>query len=735
MSCLSRRKFFSATGSSLAATALVQPPLKGSLDPFVAPLAASIDFRYSPLSWQTAYCFPDDPYKSLVGERGELRYGHPGRGKAIDYFPTVVEFSLAGMEADRVISQRLESPGIPIVYTQIERPTVTLQLITFATNRKDEGRVDNVVVAVRPKTKSPIHHQILVRITTRTDLSVRPSGFAGLVHKNDRLFMAASIPLSARDTGAGYVLASPDAVAYAAQPALGFFRFPQEGQDFERIAAGLQQPYLLLSETRTFWQNWSPFGGDINWRLPEKLHEFLIASARNILQARELTDGKLTFKVGPTVYRGLWVVDGHFILEAARYLGYDVEAQQGLETIWSTQEAGGGIFAGGGQEHWKDTGIAMFSLVRQAELGQNWDYFLKMRPHVLRAVEFLRSLRARAQQEGSANGRYGLLAQGFGDGGLSGIRSEFTNTLWVLAGLRATVGAARKLGLSEFEQTRSFFEELRGAFFTAARQEMRKHPAGFSYLPMLMAEDPQWKAAEEWNKPRPQSGQWALSHAIYPGLLFEKDDPVVTGHIRLMQACTQEDVPAETGWIHHGGLWTYNAPFVAHVYLWAGLKDWARPAFTGFLNHASPLYCWREEQPLRGSLTAGYVGDMPHNWASAECILYLRHMLAFEDGNSLRLLEGISEQELAANQPLVLAHSPTRFGRLDLTVEPEDEGRRWRLHFQRGKGPLPSSVTVPERLGSYLRFEKSGAAVIGRQGNSIQISPEKNDFSITWTRK
>jgi hypothetical protein len=62
-----------------------------------------------------------------------------------------------------------------------------------------------------------------------------------------------------------------------------------------------------------------------------------------------------------------------------------------------------------------------------------------------------------------------------------------------------------------------------------------------------------------------------------------------------MQACTQEDVPAETGWLPHGGLWGYNAAFVAHVYLWAGLADWARQTFTGFLNHASPLYCWREE--------------------------------------------------------------------------------------------------------------------------------------------
>jgi len=42
------------------------------------------------------------------------------------------------------------------------------------------------------------------------------------------------------------------------------------------------------------------------------------------------------------------------------------------------------------------------------------------------------------------------------------------------------------------------------------------------------------------------------------GVVFDKEDPIVQGHIALMQACTQEDVPAEAGWIAHEGLWTYN---------------------------------------------------------------------------------------------------------------------------------------------------------------------------------
>ena len=94
-----------------------------------------------------------------------------------------------------------------------------------------------------------------------------------------------------------------------------------------------------------------------------------------------------------------------------------------------------------------------------------------------------------------------------------------------------------------------------------------------SWYPAL---PPQWRAANEWDRPPLQIAQWALSHAIYPGLVFAKTDPIVQGHIALMQACTREDVPIETGWIPHEGVWNYNAAFVAHVYLWAGLPGWAR---------------------------------------------------------------------------------------------------------------------------------------------------------------
>jgi hypothetical protein len=294
--------------------------------------------------------------------------------------------------------------------------------------------------------------------------------------------------------------------------------------------------------------------------------------------------------------------------------------------------------------------------------------------------------------------------------------------------------AARQHRLSGFEEAAQLHGELRKAFFRAARDQMRRHPAGFEFLPMLAKEDPDWTAADEWKRPRPQVGQWALAQGIYPGLVFEPEDPIVKGYTSLMQACIKEDVPIETGWLPHEGLWTYDAAFSAHAHLWAGLRDRALSLFHGFLNHATPLHVWREEQPVRGALVGGYVGDMPHNWASAECVLFLRHMVALEDGDALRLLSGIGAQQLAFGEPFALQQTPTRFGLLDLKFEPDVARRGWRLMFRREAGPVPAKLTLPTSVGA-LRLARVEGAPSRRVGGVVEIAPEAGAWNAVWEQE
>jgi hypothetical protein len=661
-----------------------------------------VDFRYAPKDQQSAYCFPDDPHKSLVNQAGSLMIGHAGKGNPF-VFPVVAEFDMTGMGPVSVSRQQMEGPKIPIVHTRLEKGSARLELIHFATRRASEGRVDNVLAKLEPAGSASVS----IKLHTREQVRGETVDGRGRVFLAGRLFLVANCPVQVNDMGYFW------RVSLAATGDI-LVRLPQAGQTVLAADGGQE----LLAEARAFWQSWNPFGSDVKWSLPKTYMDFLEACARNILQAREERSGRLTFQVGPTCYRGLWVVDGHFILESARYLGYHDDALAGLDTTWTYQKPSGAVTAGGGEDHIKDTAIAMFSTVRQAELSQRMDLVARRVPEMRKGLEFLKSMRAKGLTEDTIVGRYGLHAMSFGDGGLPKC-NEFTNALWMLAGLRAVTGA--QPDLSDF---RSFHDDYLRVFRTAATREMRRHPQGFDFLPMTMKDDPLWQVPEnKWIQL--QTGQWALSQAIYPGVVFEPSDPIVRGHVRLMQACTQEEVPIETGWILHGGLWCYNAGFAAHAYLWAGESDWGRRTFHGFLNHATPSWCWREEQPLQGNAQAYYVGDMPHNWASAECVLYLRHMMALEDGSSLRLLEGIGDVELKSGEAWSVSNTPTRFGTVSMDLT--KSGSSWQLRYRRGAGPSPASLRLPAALG-HRKFASAKGAAARPGGKGIEVDPQSKEW-------
>jgi hypothetical protein len=699
--------------------------------------ADEIDFRYRPRLSQATICFPDDPKKSLVGQRGDLRYGF---AKALmvgmEDFATVCTFSLAGMQDDRVERQWLEAASVPVVHTLISRSTATLELVAFATRHGDEGRVDNVLMTIAPKGEAVVAMpRIHIRGCATFKLLVDgPMIVAGEENSKTPFLVAARLANPAGGAvwweEAGYTLYLPHGEASRDKPLQYLVRFPQDGQPAENLQTMLEKPEALLEECREFWKNWKPFGS-VSWSYPGKPGEFLTACARNIQQAREVKNNRLVFQVGPTVYRGLWIVDGNFLLEAARYLGYDKEADDGLQSEWAKQLPSGQVVAAVPGEHWKDTAIAMFTLVRQCELKQDWQFFKDLEPNLRKAIEFLARIRDEARKGNSTNGKYGILPPGFADGGIGGVRSEFTNTVWTLAGLKAVAAAAERLGMNSLTMAKSFYHQLRVDFLAAAKSEMVRHPNGFEYLPMLSKDDPEWHDPDPWTRPRPQTAQWALSHAIFPGCVFDRDDPIVRGQIALLQSCTQEDIPAETGWLWHDSVWNYNASFAAHVYLWAGLPKWADRAFRGFLNHASPLYCWREEQPLQHALVGQDWGDMPHNWASAECIRYLRHMLVLEDGDRLRLLEGIISRTADEQEKFHLERTPTRFGRVTLDLEPLPKSRGWKVDAVLDLPQSPGSVEIPPFLGG-RRLNRVEGATYKVRGGTVFVHAVSTKWTAFW---
>ena len=80
-------------------------------------------------------------------------------------------------------------------------------------------------------------------------------------------------------------------------------------------------------------------------------------------------EGLPAFQVGPTCYRGLWIVDGAFLLEAATMLGAGDQARNGVAYELTYQKPDGRIEVM--QNYWKENGIVLWTCVRHAQLTQD----------------------------------------------------------------------------------------------------------------------------------------------------------------------------------------------------------------------------------------------------------------------------------------------------------------------------------------------------------------------------
>jgi hypothetical protein len=395
---------------------------------------------------------------------------------------------------------------------------------------------------------------------------------------------------------------------------------------------------------------------------------------RNIYQAREIKKGLPAFQVGPTCYRGLWVVDGSFLLEAITYLGRANETRAGVKYLMSFQRPDGGIMLMDG--HWKETGIALWVIARHARLTGDKNWLRDNWSKVEAGFAYIGKMRT-MPPKGSPNER--LIPDGFSDGGLADRVPEYTNIYWTMAGMRAAIEAARWLGNdTQAAAWQREYDDFYATFRRAAERDMKTDPSGNRYVPIRIAKG---------EGIPPQKAQWAFLHAVFPGKVFAPSDPLLQGNMAMLKAVESQGLVFDTGWLKNG-IWTYFGGFYGEGWLWLGEGDKAARTLYAFGNHASPLLVWREEQMPVGKGNA-IVGDMPHNWASAEFIRLTRHCIALERGNELHLFEGFPAKWVQPGSVTKLKDIATEFGPLSLEFRVSKTGRTGEL-----KVSLPRDTTA-----------------------------------------
>jgi hypothetical protein len=416
--------------------------------------------------------------------------------------------------------------------------------------------------------------------------------------------------------------------------------------------------------------------------VPDKGIQSLIeASLRGIAQNRDYKNGVPVYQVGPTGYRDVSCADGSFMCELGVLLGRAKDASDTLDYFLAFQRANGRLWLY--RDFWKENGLVTWDLVRYAELTGDTAWLEKRWKHVEEMIGFIQELRRRAMQDPKAL-NYGLIPNGFGDGGTEGSCAEYSNVVWNMAGLRAAIAGAKLLGKNEQAAAwQKEFEDMSRYFRKAIARDERRDKHGNLYLPNLMGSD--------GSVPPPQ-GQWAFVQSIYPGKIFEPSDPLVQGTVAMLEAAQIEGLPLGSGWAADG-VWPYFSHFQANAALWAGQGRQTGPLLYAIANHAAPVLNWCEEQSLHGQGTQ-VRGDMPHNWGSAEFIRQVRYMLVLERGQELHLFEGLPSEWTQPGMVTRIKDVLTEFGPISLTLEVSADGKQAELKLDVPQRIRPAKVVV-----------------------------------------
>ena len=626
----------------------------------------TVDFRYSPPEWQTLICLPDDPCKSMVDKSGALLYHFHKGGRE---FGTAVSIEVVSNAVWQ--KQGLLSPRVPIVCTDLAGDGLKIVEEAFAVtdlpHRAASVRED--IVLVHLTNTSSETRTFAPKLIVDSALGCRLEDQRVVVNNHDRV--ACSLKMIGMTDGKRVQLEN---LTVPAGKSATFFVLYGGDANLPVSPSTVKQALAARRQAVKYWDKAPlPYG---RVQVPDSGIQALVDSAiRNIWQARDIKKGIPVFQVGPTVYRGLWIVDGAFLLETAAMLGADDQARNAIAYTLSKQKPSG-AFEVLSPQYYKENGIVLWTCVRHAMLTQDKAWLESNWPKLEYAARYIKELRKRSLEDVSPLDD-GLNPPGEIDGGLSGgqfgfKQPEFSNVYWNLAGLHAFIQAAQWLGKTDSAALwQKEYDDFYATFRKAADRDIRQDGMGNSYLPIFMGN----KGNE-----LPQRGQWCFCHSVYPGQIFSSDDALVTGNLAMLKATEREGMVYGTGW-DATGIWTYFGSFYAHAWLWQGDGAKALQVLYAFANHAAPVLDWREEQALKGE-PYKKVGDMPHNWASAEFIRLTTHLLEIDRGDKLHLFEGMPSGWAKPGMVTRLNGIATPFGKLTLELKVAHDGKTARLRVE-----------------------------------------------------
>lgn len=422
---------------------------------------------------------------------------------------------------------------------------------------------------------------------------------------------------------------------------------------------------LAQQRSRKFWRQEAHLPFD-RLRVPDAaLQNLFEASIRNLYQIREVVDGRLQFQPGPSVYRGLWMHDVVYAIEAAAFLGDLAAARAVVENVIRFQGSDGQVRVMAPHAMHRETPLLIYLMCRYSRLANDAGWLRAHWPAVTRGLEWIQSTRAQTLADSTAT-YFGLMPPGFTDGGIAGVNAEYSSVYWSLIATRTAVAAARWLGdEADAQKWQAFFDDFMASFRRAYERDKRRDAHGHWYLPMRIADTTKSEV--------PQRGQWAPLEAIFRGGVLNCAEELAAGTLAVLDDSLKQGLTVNTGWLQNG-VWPFFDVQRGIAHLWCGNRERAVAALYAIANHASPLGTWVEEQHPR-DVGRRTTGDASNATASAFFIGLVRHLLVLERGQEIELLAGVPPAWLFSNATIELKEVPTEWGTLSLRVHVSPDGR------------------------------------------------------------
>jgi len=484
-------------------------------------------------------------------------------------------------------------------------------------------------------------------------------------------------------------------------------KFPSEPLDpaAAELASLRQSSFDSLEQkTARFWEDLIARGIDIS--VPEeKVTETFKANLVYPLIARDKHAGNYVQTVNKFQYHAFWLRDSSYIARMYDLSGYHDYARQVLDFFSGWQQPDGNFVSQGGQfDGWGQT---LWAYGRHYRLTQDRAFAEAVYPSVQRAVAWLRKARA-------ADPLHLMPVTTPGDNeNLSGHVTG--HNFWALAGLKNAVKLAQALGHAQDAVAwQREYDDYYAAFLRRLRQASA---TGNGYIPPGLDG---------------QHGQdWGNMLAVYPEIILDPSDPMVTATLNATRAKYQEGIMTygDGRWLHH-----YLTMKNTETEVVRGDQQTAIEELYALLLHTSSTHAGFEFAILPWSTRDFGANLAPHGWFSAKFRALLRNMMVREQGSDLHLLSAISPQWLQPGKAIAVQRAPTDFGQVNFTLSFPAERQavltldnRFRARPQHLVLHLPwfMSVNSVEADGKQLAVS----------GNAVNLPAATRRVELRWTAK